>query len=264
MKMDRRLWPKLSRDDKFARKAVVKIYPSGERRLEKDPPPDLLLTAFDELGTHKAVAAAFGVTRHVVTRWILLYGLDVVSRPYIRHSNFIRKCLEDQRDRIRVAQWLVDEGSVSATYSHRSDYTSLLVCGSMNDSDAISVISSILQTPSTCSRSGRITALPLLGIRVVSAKAHALLEILLPEMKGLKAMEARAAISFFPPSGIVPGRHTTDEFMLSVWRNFAIDTLKSWNQKRRQKLSDYEMANMARTWVEGRIRRARRFIDSPK
>lgn len=66
--MDRRLWPKLSKIDNFAREAIVKTYPSGERRVAKDPSPEVVLKAFDELGTHKAVAAAFGVTRHVVTR----------------------------------------------------------------------------------------------------------------------------------------------------------------------------------------------------
>lgn len=261
--MDRKLWPKLSRIDNFAREAVVKTYPSGERRLAKDPPPDVVLKAFDELGTHKAVAAAFGVSRHVVTRWISLYGLDVISRPDIRHSNFVRKCLEDPKDRIRVAQWITDEGSVGLTYSNQADYSSLLVAGSMNDYDALSVISSILETPCTCSRSGQTTTLPLLGLRMVSAKAYALLEVLLSEMKGLKNMEARAALSFFPRTGTLPGRHTTDEFLLPVWKEFAISSLRSWNARRRKKLSDEEMTWKARAWVEGRIKRARRFVDAP-
>jgi hypothetical protein len=248
--------------DNFAREAIVKTYPSGERRLAKDPPRDLVIKAFDELGTHKAVAAAFGVTRHVVTRWISLYSLDVISRPDIRHSNFVRKCLANPSDRIRVAQWITDECSVGVTYSNQADYTTLLVGGSMNDPDALSVISSILEAKCSCSKSAQMTTLPLLGLRMVSAKACALLELLLPEMQGLKAMEARAALSYFPRTGTLPGRHTSDEFMIPVWKEFAMNSLRSWNARRRQKLSEDQMKEMARAWVERRIRRARRFIET--
>ncbi|HEV2226614.1 MAG TPA: hypothetical protein VGR56_07410 [Nitrososphaerales archaeon] len=99
---------------------------------------------------------------------------------------------------------------------------------------------------------------------MVSAKAYALLENLLPYMAGLKLLEARAALSFFPRSGIVSGRHTTDEFMGQIWREFAISSLEKWNARRRKKLTDSELANMAKTWLEGRIRRARRAIDEPQ
>lgn len=261
--MKRRVWPRFAVIPSFAREAEIRVYPSGERRLTKDPSPEIIRKAFEELGTHNAVAAAFGVTRHVVTRWISLYGLNVTSRPEIRHANFVRKCLEDRSDRIRVAQWIVDEGTVGLTYFARTDYTSLLVCGSMNDCDAIRAISSILQTPSVCSKSGHLTTLPLQGVRMLSSKAYVLLEILLPEMQGLKAMEARAALSFFPRTGIITGRHTTDEFMVPVWEEFARSSLKSWNAKRRQKLANDELEIRVRAWVEGRIRRARRFIDAP-
>ena len=262
--MKRRVWPRFAEIPSFSREAKVRVYPSGERRLAKDPSPEVVLKAFDELGTHNAVAAAFGVTRHVVTRWISLYGLRVTSRPEIRHANFVRKCLENPSDRIRVAQWIVDEGTVGVTYFSRGDYTSLLVCGGMNDSDAIRVISSILQTPTLCSRSGHLTTLPLQGVRMLSSKAYVLLEILLPEMQGLKAMEARAALCFFPRAGIIRGRHTTDEFLVPIWKEFATSSLTSWNAKRRKRLSDDELASLARTWVEGRIRRARRFVDNPQ
>ncbi|HEV2138164.1 MAG TPA: hypothetical protein VGR53_04930 [Nitrososphaerales archaeon] len=262
--MKRRVWPRFAEIPSFSREAEVRVYPSGERRIAKDPPPEVVRKAFDELGTHNAVAAAFGVTRHVVTRWILQYGLNVTSRPEIRHANFVRKCLENRSDRIRVAQWVVDEGTVGVTYFARGDYTSLLVCGSMNDCDAIGDISSILQTPTLCTKSGHLTTLPLQGVRMLSSKAYVLLEILLPELQGLKAMEARAALSFFPRTGIVLGRHTTDEFMASVWEEFARKSLISWNAKRRQKLANDELETRVRSWVEGRIRRARRFIDSPQ
>ena len=58
------------------------------------------------------------------------------------------------------------------------------------------------------------------------------------------------------------GRHTTDEFLTPVWREFAIKTLKSWNGRRVQKLTDDVLEGFARTWVEGRINRARRFMKS--
>ena len=231
-------------------------------RLRKDPPSEVVQKAFEELGTHNAVAAAFGVTRHVVTRWISLYGINVVSKPEVRHANFVKKCLEKEIDRIRVAQWVTDEGSVGVTFMSRMDYTAMLVCGGMNDNDAILAISSILQTPFNCSRSGKSGTLPMLGVRMVSAKAYALLTILLPYMSGLRALEGKAALAFFPPSGTLRGRHTTDEFLIPVWREFADASLKSWNAKRRQSLPDNELKAMARDWVNGRIRRARRFIDA--
>jgi hypothetical protein len=254
------LWPKLTKIDKFARETVVRTFPSGERRVSKDPPPEIVLKAFDELGTNNAVAAAFGVTRHVVARWVSLYGMNVTSRPEVRHSNFVRRCLAEQGDKIRVGQWIMDEGSVGVTYFKRTNYTSLLVCGSMNDFEALDLISRILQTPCNCSRSGRINTLPLLGVRMYSSKAYALLETVLPHMAGLKAMEARAALAFLPPTGMVSGKHTTDEFLTPVWREFALLSLKSWSARRRQKIEDDELEILAKEWVEGRIKRARRFV----
>jgi hypothetical protein len=88
-------------------------------------------------------------------------------------------------------------------------------------------------------------------------------EIIGPHLVGLKAMEARAALKFFPPSGLLRGRHTTDEFLTHVWEEFAIHTLHEWNSRRISKLSDHALENYARGWVEGRIRRARRFVDAP-
>jgi hypothetical protein len=260
LELQRRVWPRFSKIPSYSSEVEVKVYFSGERRIAKDPPPETVLKAFDELGTHNAVAAAFGVSRQVVKRWVSQYGLSVISRPEIRHGNFVKMCLVDRSDRIRVAQWIMDEGTVGVTYFPRNDTTSLLVCGNMNDCDAIRVISSILQMPPVCTRSSRLATLPLQGVRMPSSKAYVLLEILLAEMQGLKAMEARAALSFFPRTGIISGRHTTDEFMVPVWKEFAINTLRSWSARRRQKLSEVEMKDMAREWVEGRIRRARRFI----
>jgi hypothetical protein len=256
------LWPRLTKIDEFAREVVIKTFPSGERRISKDPPPEIVLKAFDDLGTSNAVAAAFGVTRHVVARWVSVYGVNVISRPEVRHSNFVRRCLAEQGVRIMMGQWIMDEGSVGVTYFKRTNYTALLVCGSMNDPEALDFISKILQTPCNCSRSGRTNTLPLLGVRMYSSKAYALLDTVLPHMAGLKAMEARAALAFFPPTGIASGKHTTDEFLTPVWKEFALLSLKSWSARRRQKIEDEELEILAKTWVEGRIKRARRFVDA--
>jgi len=88
------------------------------------------------------------------------------------------------------------------------------------------------------------------------------LEVIAPHLEGLKAMEAKAALQFFPPSGRLRGRHTTDEFLLPVWKDFALNTLSSWNSRRRVKIRQEEILVRAEKWVEGRTRRARRFIDS--
>jgi hypothetical protein len=74
-------------------------------------------------------------------------------------------------------------------------------------------------------------------------------------------MEAKAALLFFLPSGSLRGRHTTDEFLVPVWRVFAKAILKAWSARRRQKLTVDEIRGMTETWVEGRFKRARRFID---
>ena len=257
----RRLWPQLSRIDRYSNEIQFRYLPCGQRRISKDPNPAIIRQAFDELGTQNAVAAAFGVTRHVVTRWISCFKLDVKSRPEVRHSNFVKEVLASQSDRIRVAQWVMDEGSVGVTHSSRNDLTSLLVGGGMNDFDAIRAISAILRTPYCSTRTSHSIALPMLGFQIRSAKAYALLETILPHMYGLKAMEARAALSFFPRTGTLKGRYTTDEFLLPVWEEFAITSLRAWSARRRKPLSSEEIQRRAKAWVEGRIRRARRFLE---
>ncbi|MDV3278632.1 MAG: hypothetical protein LYZ69_09260 [Nitrososphaerales archaeon] len=99
------------------------------------------------------------------------------------------------------------------------------------------------------------------AVKVHAAKAYALLEVLGNRLSGLKAMEAKAALNFFPRSGSVRGRHTTDEFLVPVWREYAHEALKAWNSKRRVKLGETQIGEWAASWLEGRIKRARRFID---
>jgi len=239
----------------------LRTYPSGERRVNKDPPAALVLKAFEDLGTFVAVSNAFGVDRNTVSRWVRAYGLDVKSRPEVRLSNAIRSRLTESKGEERVGQWLMDEGSVSVAYLKSRGLTCLLVCGSMCDYAVLAQISAALGTSIGSSKVPGPRTLPMGAIRVQSAKAYALLQALRGHLVGLKAMEANAALEFFPPLGVLRGRHTTDEFLAPVWREFAIETLMQWNLRRRQTLSSEELKALACTWVEGRIRRARRFLE---
>lgn len=240
---------------------MVVTYPSGERRIRKNPTDVLLRSAFDELGTHAAVASAFGVSRSVVSRWIREKDVRVISRPEVGAACYLERRITDSEDKLRVAQWLMDEGSVTVTHFKRTNLTSLVVCGSMNDFDVLTSISIVLGAPITCFRSPTPTALPLGGVKVQSAKAFALLRILSGYLVGLKAMEAAAALRYFPPSGTLRGKHTTDEFLVPVWRSYAIQTLTAWSAKRRVKMTEQEILGRAETWIQGRVKRARRFSD---
>jgi hypothetical protein len=247
---------------RFAGSFVVKTFPSGERRIQVPPPKEVLTKAFDELGTQTAVAAAFGVARQTVKHWAGLSDIHVTSRPEAGLRTLMRQRLASDLDKCKISQWLMDEGSVSVAYFAYGDYTILLVCGSMGDFDVLSSISSIVGTPITSSKAPSITTLPMGAIRVQSARAYALLETILPFLVGLKAKEAEAALSFFPPSGLLRGRHTTDEFLAGTWGEYARKNLLAWNMKRRVRFSEEKIGVIAKAWVEGRIRRARRFIDS--
>ena len=85
-------------------------YPSGQWRGVKDPTPASWGRAFEELGTDTAVAGAFGVSRRVVSRWLSLYGMDPASRPEVLITKTFRKRMSNREDRVKVAQWLMDEG----------------------------------------------------------------------------------------------------------------------------------------------------------
>lgn len=254
--------PEVGPTEGFADVITVKTYPSGERRISRDPLEAKLKNAFEEFGTHRSVAAAFGVSRSTVRRWLRDHEMKVVSRPEIALSKsmFLRVNLGD--DRLTLSQWLMDEGSVTVNYVLRDNLTSLVVCGSMNDYEVLSHISAVLGVPITSSRLPTLRVLPLGAVRVSSARAFALLRILEPHLTGLKAMEAKAALNFFPSSGTLRGRHTTDEFLLPAWRKFALQTLHAWNLRRIRKIEEEEIQERARTWVEGRVRRSHRFLDA--
>jgi hypothetical protein len=250
----------LSRYSEFI---TVKIYPNGERRIEMMPSKELLLRAFGELGTRAAVASAFGVARSTVKHWTQNHGIEVVSHPEAILASTIRHRLSAETDKCKVSQWLMDEGSVSVAYFAKSDHTILLVCGSMNDFEVLSSISEIVDTKITSSKAPGPKTLPIGAIRVQSARAYALLDAILPHLVGLKAKEAEAALKFFPPSGLRRGRHTTDEFLFVVWKEFSLNAIHEWNKMRKVKISEEEINERARIWVESRIRRARRFLDAP-
>jgi hypothetical protein len=187
--------------------------------------------------------------------------MEVVSRPEVRLANSLREHLSSPADQDTFAQWLMDEGSVGVCYFARGDITILLVCGSMNDFEVLGRISGILGVPITSSKVPTTTSLPVGAVRVQNGRAYALLQLLLPRLLGLKLAEATAALEFFPPSGRVKGRHTTDEFLTSVWRDHARRTLLEWDRLRVVKHSADDLKMWADDWVKGRIRRARRFVD---
>jgi len=188
------------------------------------------------------------------------YHLKIPSRPEIKFANETRELVSDLERQDRLAQWLMDEGSVTVAYFAQSNDTVLVVCGSMNDYAVLSKISEILGSPITSSGVPSTQSLPGGAVRVEGARAYALLQVVLPRLLGLKKSEAEAALAFFPNTGRMKGRHTTDEFFLLLWKQYAIDTLRQWNSRRRAKRSDDELQDLAKTWVEGRIRRARRFL----
>lgn len=107
--------------DKYGKSIQITVYSSGERRVSVDPPCAVLREAFDELGTHKAVASAFGVSRSVVKRWIGRCQMNVKSHPETRLAAWMERRLKSDLDKERLAQWIMDEGSISVAYFSRGD-----------------------------------------------------------------------------------------------------------------------------------------------
>jgi hypothetical protein len=249
-------------DTRYSSSVKVRTYPSGERRISAPPPKETVEAAFAELGTEAGVAAAFGVSRATVKHWVEGQGIIVKSRPEAALASYMRRILVKEVDKCKVAQWIMDEGSVSVAYFSKGDYTLLLVCGSMNDYAVLSSISKILETTISSSKAPGPTTLPMVAVRVQSARAYTLLEIVMPYLTGLKRREAQVALNVFPHTGMLRGRHTTDEFFLDVWKEFAVDVLSEWNKKRKVKTNERELLERAQKWVEGRVKRARRFRDA--
>jgi hypothetical protein len=130
--------------------------------------------------------------------------------------------------------------------------------GAMNDNGAMEAIAKETEVAII---SGAVPAsgrLPTHIIEVQGARAYSLLGLVSEELTGLKALEAKAALAFFPPSGIVKGKLTTDVYMGTVWRQFARESAEVWNRKRRSKLSSLEVDEMVEAWILNRTARARR------
>ncbi len=215
--------------------------------------------AFAKLGTQTAVAELFGVTRETILTWALKCGFKVASHPEIGRGRVIERLLADPIDRARVSQWLIDEGTVSLSYDAVQNTTRLVVAGGMTDVEAIDRIGRILNanvTSASVNFDGPI--LPVFSLVLRSAEAYAVLRVLQPELVGLKADEAKAALAYFPPSGYVKGRHTTDEFLLPIWRVFTTRVVHRWNAKKKSPLDGSTVIKIIDRWLEGRINRARR------
>ncbi len=218
-----------------------------------------LQAEFNRLGTQAEVARAFGVYRTTVARWLRKHNLKLASRPEIRLGNIMKNRLTNETDKVRVAQWIMDEGSISLAYHTKLRTTCLIVIGSMNDDSVLSAVARILGATITSSKPPRPGILPMEAIRVQSAKAYALLEVVQKYLIGLKHMEADIVLGTFPRSGVFKGKRTTDEFFANIWEEFSCNTLKIWNSRRQKPITKHALKEMADIWLKRRVSRARRF-----
>jgi len=130
--------------------------------------------------------------------------------------------------------------------------------GAMNDNGAMEAIAQELGITTISGAAPAMGRLPTHILKVQGVRAYSLLGLVSKELIGLKALEASAALTFFPPSGIVKGKVTTDEYMGRVWRQFARESAEVWNRKRRSKLSPAQIQEMIEAWILNRTARARR------
>lgn len=233
--------------------------PKAEQARKVVTPADKeILSAFEELGTQTSVARFFRVSRRTLTRWTEELGLHPELRPEIPIGQILSGLLTDPSIRVRIAQWIVDEASITVAHSLRYDTTSLLVVGAMNDYGAMEAIATELGATIMSGPSPKKARLPTHVIKVQGVRAYSLLGLLSMDLTGLKALEAKAALSFFAPSGIVKGKLTTDVFMTDVWRQFARRSAEAWNKKRRVKLTSQQIEDLIEAWIQNRTARARR------
>jgi hypothetical protein len=228
-------------------------------RRDQIPPAEELIRDLTRLGTRSEMAKAYGVHHSTVARWLRNYRIRADSHPEVRQANVMKELLSEEGDKIRIAQWIMDEGCVSVSYHTKLQTSSLIVMGSMNDVEALSAVADILQSRITSSKLPGLGTLPMQGIRLQGARGYALLQAVRHHLVGLKRMEADVALAVFPPTGTMKGKHTTDEFFLEVWNEFARKSLSSWNSRRQRRLSNLELEDLAQIWVTRRIARARRF-----
>ena len=228
------------------------------------PSAQAILSAFNELGTQTSVATFFGVSRRTIDRWIKELNIHPDLRPEIPIRQLLSSTLSDSATRIKVAQWIIDEASISVAYHSRYDKTSLLLVGAMNDVRAMESMAAKLDVEVISGAIPPGGTLPMHVIRLQGSRAYCLLELLSNELEGLKASEAKAALAYFPPSGIVEGKVTTDVYFERVWRDFASESIEAWNKKRKKKVSVVQMESLLESWVGNRIARARRSLNEDK
>ena len=222
------------------------------------PSSEQILKAFDNLGTQSSVAVFFGVSRRTVERWTKKLNIQPKRRPEVPITQLISTSLSSPEARTRVAQWIVDEASITVAYNRRFDTTSLMVIGAMYDSKTMELIAQDLDVKVFSGTEPIFSRLPTHVIKVQGPKAYSLLGLLSRELTGLKASEAKAALAFFPVSGLLRGRVTTDLFMESVWKEFAIECVESWNRRRKEKKAPDQLQGMIDAWMHNRVARARR------
>jgi hypothetical protein len=240
------------------------VHPRGYNKKANRPPANDILKSFAELGTQKEVARRYDVSRATVWKWQQQLGLNVQYHPEIPRAQLMTSYLSNQVDRVRLAQWICDEGTVSASYDLKNDNTYLVVGGSMTDSFVLEEIGRVThERVSNETRTPTFGWMPMRYVRLYSAEAYALLVCIHDELLGLKRYEAEAALKFFPPCGYLHGRHSTDEFLKEAWRLYAEGVVRQWNGSRQKPISQAEMTRMVETWIELRVKRARYFRDRP-
>ena len=220
--------------------------------------------AFEALGTHVAVASHFGVSRPTVRKWLRMYALSPISRPTLARVRAMQSRLANGEDRVRVAQWIIDEGSITVSYISQQDCTYIGVRGSMIDNDVMQTVGSILGARVVSSNHLSPRSLPHHSLRLYGACALALLECIRSDLRGLKRAEADAAIEFFRPKGFVPGRHPTYQFLLDTWTSFADMTLEAWNARKLVPLEADQISIIKEAWMKMRISKSRRYFDAWK
>ncbi|HEV2227059.1 MAG TPA: hypothetical protein VGR56_09695 [Nitrososphaerales archaeon] len=155
---------------------------------------------------------------------------------------------------------MCDEGAISTSYDLKNDNTYLTVGGGMTDVHVLGKLGEIIhERVKNQTKTPRFGWMPLSYIRIHSAEAYALLLTIKNELVGLKRMEAEAALRFFPASGYLKGRHSTDEFMLKAWRKYADSVISRWSLRKPAPLTTVEKKRLVESWMEKRIRRARYF-----
>lgn len=166
------------------------------------PTAEQLLRAFEALGTSSSVGTFFGVSRRTIRRWTTTLKLQPEYRQEVPINQLLSNLLSEHSARVRVAQWIVDEASISIALNKRMNTSSLILIGAINDDSAMEEIAEILAASIYSGTNPMNGRLPTHVLKIQGAKAYGILRLVSGELLGLKALEAKAARAFFPPSGI--------------------------------------------------------------